>query len=371
MAIEVEFLPVGEKSCAGDAIVIRYGQPGAYGIMLVDGGVAETGDQIVTHIRQTFGAQSYINHMVLTHSDQDHASGLRTVLREMHVEHLWLHIPWHFAAEARQYFRDKRWTDQGLADAIKKEYDIIAEIVDLANAQNTTIHYPFEGDQIGPFTVMSPTRYAYVRLLPQFGKTPDPDQDALEAESWWIGKAPVGAAKAFVESIISKVSKWVGENWALETLRDNGLTSASNESSVVLYAQSDDRRYLLTGDAGRWALTWAAGYADRAGLPLQAFNCVQIPHHGSRRNVGPTILNRLLGPTQPAGTEKFLGYASVPKDDDKHPRKVVMNAFTRRGGSILITAGSKAIFYGGFPKRDGYGPGQRQPMHTVVEGYED
>jgi hypothetical protein len=55
---------------------------------------------------------------------------------------------------------------------------------------------------------------------------------------------------------------------------------------------------LLTGDAGINGLTWAADWADSLGLPLQNFSFVQIPHHGSRRNVGPAILTRLLGSMQ-------------------------------------------------------------------------
>jgi len=42
----------------------------------------------------------------------------------------------------------------------------------------------------------------------------------------------------------------------------------------------------------------AAYFAEQAGLTITRLMFVQIPHHGSRRNVGPTILNRLVGPIQ-------------------------------------------------------------------------
>ena len=84
-------------------------------------------------------------------------------------------------------------------------------------------------------------------------------------------------------------------------LRSGGVTSASNESSVVLYADCEGSgRVLLTGNAGVWGLNMAASCAEQSGLLLQDFKFVQIPHHGSRRNVGPTILNRLLGRIRPA-----------------------------------------------------------------------
>src|SRR5262249_54052224 len=148
-----------------------------------------------------------------------------------------------------------------------------------------------------PFTVLSPSKYAYLYLLPQFDKTPPPDQTAIEAASMWLGKATVPQAGllGLLQKATAKISKWLSETWGVESLRDDGQTSASNETSVVLYANLGDSRILLTGDAGRNALTWAADAAVQRQFPLQQFNLVQIPHHGSRRNVGPTVLNRILG----------------------------------------------------------------------------
>ena len=111
----------------------------------------------------------------------------------------------------------------------------------------------------------------------------------------WIGKKSPMAK--FLEAAVAKVQSWTTESWNTERLRDGGITNASNESSVVLYGDfGDDKRVLLTGDAGINALSWAANYAKTSGLPLQQFSFVQIPHHGSRRNVGLTVLNAILGP---------------------------------------------------------------------------
>jgi hypothetical protein len=69
MNCEIEFMPVGESSRAGDAIVVRYGELHDYKIMLIDGGTSATGEEIVLHLRKFFGADVEIEHMVLTHSD--------------------------------------------------------------------------------------------------------------------------------------------------------------------------------------------------------------------------------------------------------------------------------------------------------------
>ena len=143
------------------------------------------------------------------------------------------------------------------------------------------------------------------------------------------------------------------------------------KSSVILYADlTEDRRILLTGDAGLQALSWAAAYARANSYLLQRFSFVKIPHHGSRRNVGPAILNEILGPIQPEGTVRFTAFVSAPKDDETHPRQIVLNAFVRRGGKVIATQGTNKIHYGGFPKRNGYVDVEPIPFSTKVEEYD-
>jgi len=370
MLCEIEFLAVGSGSRAGDAIVVRYGELDAYELMVVDGGTGESGENMVAHLKKHFGEDVFLSHVVLTHSDADHASGLRKILRELPVTNLWLHIPWLLAPEARHLFKDKRWTDDGLRAAVRKEYDLISELVDIAVDANCNIYYPFEGENIGPFRVLSPTRYAYVHLLPQFDRTPDPDQAALENLNMWLGKSSILAK--LLEKATAKAQKWIEEKWENERLKDGGITSASNETSVVLYGDfGGGRRVLLTGDAGVNALRWAATYAEASDLPLRQFSFVQMPHHGSRRNVGPTVLNRLLGPIQAQHLpSRFAAFVSAPVDDDTHPRKMVLNAFMRRGGRIIATQGENKIHYGGFPKRAGYTNATPLPFATKVEEYD-
>jgi beta-lactamase superfamily II metal-dependent hydrolase len=371
MFCEIEFLPVGTGSKPGDAIIVRYGDDANYEFMVVDGGTAETGELIVSHLDKHFGANVVIAHMVLTHSDSDHASGLREVLKKIPVKNLWLHIPWFHAEETLSLFEYKQWTKDGLAAAIKKEYDIVSEIVDLAVAQQCAVMAPFQGVAIGPFRVLSPSQYAYNYLIPQFDKTPNADQKAIEAAQMWIGKQPSAFFKA-LEKVVAKAQTWVDETWENERLKDGGITSASNESSIVLYGDfGDGRRILLTGDAGIKALTWSVNYANSAGLMLQNFSFVQIPHHGSRRNVGPTVLNQLLGPIQPQGSPtRYAAFVSAPPDDDTHPRKMVINAFLRRGAMVIATQGRSKVHWGGFAKRPGYTDAEEISFSPKVEEYD-
>lgn len=372
MPCEVEFLPVGEGAKAGDAIVVRYGTPDSFWIMIVDGGNLASGDLLVKHIRTHYGPQAIVADVVLTHADLDHASGLRTVLSELDVRGLWLHVPWESASRSRRYFESKAWSDEGLSDAIRKEYDVLSELIAIATTRNIPIHYPFAGSTIGPFRVLSPSRDAYDLLMPQFDRTPAPDRATIEADGLWIAKGdPSFIAKA-LDALTAKIQKWIPETWGIERLKDGGVTSASNESSVVMYGDfGPGCRVLLTGDAGVWALSSAADAAERLGMSLRDFSFVQIPHHGSRRNLGPTILNRLVGPIQPEGTSsRYSAFVSAPKSDDIHPRKMVINAFVRRGANVVATQGYSKVHWGGFPPRAGYTNAIAMPFFSVVEEYD-
>ena len=352
MDFEIEFLPVGNTSKAGDSIVVRYGSNGQYEIIIIDGGTDDAGAAMVEHIKRHYGPQAYINHVICTHPDADHACGLRNVLKELPVGTLWLHGVWHHAAEMLPYFEDKRWTVDGLQTKIRNEYSVISELIDLADAQKTSVHEPFQGQQIGPFTVLSPTRWAYLRLVSQFRKTPDPDIDQLKADNMWIEGAKKSFLGGILGSLVEKAAEWMPENWDIELLKDGAITAAENESSTILYGRFGTSSVLLTADAGVNALWWAMDYADANQIDLSTLDLVQVPHHGSRSNVGPTVLNRLLGPRLPKGSpEKRRAIVCAPKDDASHPRKMVMNAFLRRGAPVRKTQGSSYRFFTGMPQR--------------------
>ena len=135
-------------------------------------------------------------------------------------------------------------------------------------------------------------------------------------------------------------------------VRWGNLHGSRNEQKVMLI----DGRYLLfTGDAGITALTYAADHLDaiKNGANLRF---IQIPHHGSRRNVGPTILNRLIG--RPVGQDEKRTISAIAstakKGEPKHPRKAVMNAFTHRGVSANATRGDTKRYHHNAPQREGW-----------------
>jgi beta-lactamase superfamily II metal-dependent hydrolase len=323
---EVEFIHVGTGNKNGDAIVARYGEPGAYKILIYDGGTLDSGEAIVEHVQKHYGTTD-IDDVVNSHPDADHASGLRVVVEKLNVKRLHMHRPWTHSATILDYFKDGRITDQSLAERLKEKMGAAYELEQLALSKGIPITEPFQGMAVGGFVCLSPERNWYIHdLIPAFEKSPAAKADSILAAAYQtLAKAAASAADT--------ISSLIEEAWHIETLKNDVETSAENESSVVLFGQFGEQGVLLTGDAGVQALGRVADYAEGRGFSLpSALTFVQIPHHGSRHNVSPQVLNRILGPILAAGSpQNKIAFASTSTECKTHPRKVVTNAFHRRG----------------------------------------
>jgi len=158
------------------------------------------------------------------------------------------------------------------------------------------------------------------------------------------------------------------ENWELETLSENGETSAENESSVILYANIGGQGLLFTGDAGIQALSRSVDFAKLNQINLEDLRFSQMPHHGSRRNISPSLLDKILGPRVPHGYHKNkTAFVSASKTSDIHPRKSVVNAYIRRGVSVHATQGNARRHSHNMPNRDGWVSSQPLLFNSQVE----
>ncbi|PZE67364.1 hypothetical protein DEJ27_12125 [Curtobacterium sp. MCPF17_018] len=311
--IEVEYIPVGEKTDTGDAILCHFTEPGTSTnrVVLIDGGFASTADAIVAHVRKYYGTDR-IDLMICTHPDEDHINGLFGVLEQLYVTELVIHRP-----------SDYGYTSDDVAS------DKVEELIRLAKAEGTVVstNYfagtSFFSDSI---RIAGPSESYYQSLLSE-----------QETGTSAVSKAG-GLFRSVYETIrnaLSPRSTDPGEG----TLTDNGGTTARNNTSVILDVQVDAYRVLLTGDAGAPALTRAADYLDSTlrnaiGLP----SLFDVPHHGSRHNLTTDVMNRLAGPVEGA-TQSRSAFVSVGKLADEFPRPEVANAFTRRGYSVCVTRG--------------------------------
>jgi beta-lactamase superfamily II metal-dependent hydrolase len=356
MGYQLDFLPVGNDK-PGDAIALRFGNlQGARAeqtVVIIDGGYQDDGKKLVEHVRTHYGTNK-IDLVISTHPDQDHIGGLETVLKECEVGRLWMHRPWKHTEDIAKMFVHGRVTDQSVRETLRKSLDEACDLDQLAQAKKIPIEEPFRGllDPSKSILVLGPSVPFYESLLPGFRCTPEPK---------------AGILKGFLAAIEETV-KYLAEGFDVETLDDDGETTAENNSSTILLLVLDNEYLLLTADAGGPALTAALDALQNANFDLAKLKFVQVPHHGSARNVGPTLLNRLLGPKlQQEATLRTAIVSVATTNHPKHPSKKVLNAFRRRGAPVHATAGFGKCEQKNAPQRVGWSSSTPLPLYPEVE----
>lgn len=363
MGYEVDFMAVGDGERSGDAICLRfgnlYGQRNEQFVMVIDGGTMASGEAIVEHVRTHYGTKR-VDLVVSTHPDNDHISGLRPIMEQCDIGRLWVHLPWMHAPDVRAIMEGR--SDKKLKDAVRKSLDTANDLVAIAEKRGIEIDEP-SSDAALTFTdlgirILGPSKAFYQSLLPQFRDSP------LEMAQ------PTMLQRVF--SSMSEAIEYVAESWHIETLSDPDPadeTSAENNSSVILTIERDGKRLLFTGDAGCSALTHASRQAQALGISLPSCSLVQVPHHGSRRNCGPTVLNEILGPKYQEPASVKSAFVSAGKTAPKHPARKVVNAFHRRGAKdrVYATQGRSIRHHHNAPDRAGWTATTTLPFYEQVE----
>jgi beta-lactamase superfamily II metal-dependent hydrolase len=342
MQHEVDILAVGEESKSGDAIVFRYGDfvndPSNQMVVVIDGGFKDSGEELVKRIQNEYGT-NYVDIVISTHPDNDHVSGLEVILDKLTVGELWMHRPWNKDTELKKMVE----SEVGLLEMIsvnkaKKSLRAAFNLEKKAIEKGVTIVDPFAGHSSsdGVIHIIGPSVDFYNSLLPDFEK---------------------GGQMTMSEKIKSAISEF----WHKDELEEphEDAVNARNNSSVVTVALFEDKNFLFTGDAGVKALASASAHASSRSFDLGSnIHYYQVPHHGSKRNVGPSILDAIIGPIVPQGQKNGkTAFISAAKDNPKHPSHRVKNAFIRRGVNVSQTCGQCHCFRSdGVPTRPGWGP---------------
>jgi len=336
---EIDFLKLGTEEKSGDAIALRFSHGQRWVVVIVDGGFTDVGFELVDHVKGWYNT-SHVDLVISTHPDADHINGLTPVLENLNVDELFIHLP-----------------GQHRSDVSSWGMEATNDLVRVARRRGVTVTEPFTGTSRfgGALTIAGPTAEYYESLL-----------DSVRLGSAQATAASRGFAAA-VGVAVRKLARIAVDHLPFETLTDLGETSERNNSSVITLLAIDGQRLLLTADAGIPALTNAADCLETlpsSGLPLAL---AQVPHHGSPHNVGPTILNRLLGPE----TSLIRAQAIISASDraPKHPSPKVANAFLRRGYPAHTTEKAGVCFPSGVAIRPGWS--LSTPLPALDEGGED
>ncbi len=361
MAYEIDFIGVGKDSSkSGDAIAIRYGNlAGArneYKVVVIDGGFKASGSDLVEHIKKHYGTGK-VDLVISTHPDQDHINGLSVVLDELDVTELWIHKAWEHYEGLADKFHDGRITDNSISEKLRENLQAAHNLVEQAEKLGITVNEPFTSLTFDGATVkvLGPTQDYFESLIPDFDGMPKKAEEEKD-----IADEAIDGLAALVKSVWNAITAI----WGDDDLPTEDKTSAKNNSSVITQIITDERRLLFTGDAGITALEQAADQLDDCVDPAE-LKFIQVPHHGSRRNISSNVLDRIIGePVGSGGTRDISAFASTAKDGEpKHPRKAVLNAFTHRGVKTIATRGQGICSNHNGPAREGWSGVDAEPYH--------
>lgn len=366
MSYEIDFIGVSAEKCKqdADAICLRWRYTDSYGntgykVGVVDGGFDAHGEAMTQHLNRYYFedsidakaiADKVVDFMVVTHADQDHTIGLKRILENFTVKIIYMNRPWLYIDELFLKVNDGRITKESLRKRLREKYKTIVEIEEIATSKGIKIHEAFQGQVIeNSLRVLSPSRDFYLELLAESDKTP------------------------IMENLqySQPVKNFEPETWTDELLREDVETSSENEMSVVIRGIIDGSGFILTGDAGIRALTKSMDYMDMIGENiLSEVSFYQIPHHGGRHNLSPSVLDRMIGKIVKAGvTKSCSAIASVAENSD-HPLKMVTNAYIRRGVLTYMTSGKTVRYHEGDMPDRGWSETRKIEMSDYVEKWE-
>lgn len=357
---ELEFVGINKEAKDADAICFRYYDESLkrYVVGVYDGGTLDYGEALKNHMMKYYfedNPKPLIDYVICSHSDQDHASGLSIILENFEVSNLIMNRPWKYIDELFEKVNDGRITKQSLEKRLRELYSYIDNLERIANNKGIKIYEAFEGTKIyDKLTILSPKKDFYLDLLVESTKTPLSENTQN---------------KNLIEKLTNAI-KAALESWTNELLREDISTTVENEMCVIIHGQMEEESFLLTGDAGIRALRAAIDYSKARSIYLTDTNIQQIPHHGSRHNISPSVLNELIGPiVNETDTSTKISIVSVSKGSD-HPKKMVVNAYIRRGAKVYEAREGVLRHDNGMPQRPGWTPVSQLQFSEQVEDWD-
>lgn len=312
---EVFFLFLGNA----DSILIRHHAPGGKTVILIDGG-AKQDTPVVRKFLAEIG-ETRLHHVVCSHPHLDHGGGLIDLVKDRSLS---IDMGWVHAGDLLidRINTSKYSTYSNLLRRAQASKQTQEELIAAFAARRIRVYEPFAFNWIGPLQVVSPTLEFYHSQMERIRR-----DDIVEMLNERYKRRD---NRALLESIFGNET----EAQLIEEAEELGgePTSPANEVSTVLYLpfiQSDGakKHFLLTADAGTEALTHLAQASAQANHILFQLNWMQLPHHGSRRNLNVNLINYFCPRTAFISAE----------GSKKHPSVKLVNAVKSAGGTVYST----------------------------------
>ena len=215
---------------------------------------------------------NFLNAVISTHPHDDHVGGLLELVRDktIAIGNAFVHIPQFHIDPVQVQKALRAASGSPEADCIRKSLATARDLVEAFKTRGITPIEPFAGTQIEFLTVVGPSVEYYNELITEFS-----DAEAMK--------------KVDAQNTYHKVWSALHDQATdvLDTeLPANPETTPENNSSVILAFLFGTEKYLFTADAGVPALQKVvSGRYD-----LTKCYWMQIPHHGSRRDINPALI---------------------------------------------------------------------------------
>lgn len=354
MAFEIDLLPVGSEKKSGDCITFRYGDlvngKEKQTVVVVDGGYASTWkDSLKPHLKKyyncEYGGKFHIDLVILSHPDLDHVSGLLEIANDDEVEigMVMMHKPWDELTPA--WFKDGRITKESLKERLGDAFEkakLLADATSNVGVAKLGIGQYEYNKAI--FSILGPSQEFYKTCIANCEKTPGQAEQVQE-----LSVAACSNGKVQYEKYEKGKITW----------DDSETTSPINESSLIVLFEYDGVKILFTGDAGKEGLSQAIEYANENEISLNECTIIKMPHHGSRKNVNPDIMDAFIG-------SKKLYYSCASDDLGHHPSLRLINMLNEKGFRQLSTSG-RTLHWGKDEPNRGWIKAQVFPSFTEIE----
>jgi hypothetical protein len=275
---------------SGDALMVHFGTAADPRLMLVDGGFATTYSDVLRPRLDAIRASRdpnleqplLIDHVVVSHIDDDHITGIVRLCRELRdaaqqgdppryaIGRMWHNAFRDSLAQLTQEVPAPRpVVDQGEARAsgVAAGRELRDSVEFLGRESNP----PFNGFVVGPRRVDLGHGLSATVVGPSQKELDELRREWREHVQPRIERGEIAEAAAFVDN------------------------SATNLSSIVIHLRQGDRAMVLTGD-GRGDHTLqgleSGGLLD-AGGQLEV-DVLKLPHHGSDRDVDRIYFERIV-----------------------------------------------------------------------------
>ncbi len=334
--ISIDMLSVNNA----DAIIVWLKDPNNNNfVMLIDGGNKKDGEKVIQHLNNYIlpsAGKKAPDLIVSTHHDKDHIGGLIQVVEHYgnSIPEIWVNNPaHHLGALAYSHLEESFRSKSG-----QKQYQVILEsltnldeFIAIVDKKGIPRYHALYGQNKfnGIIQILGPSEKYYKALLPGM----DGLEKFVTEEANWAYNSIFGAAV---------INESLENSSPCPIVDEENETSATNNSSVILQITArDNQRYLFTGDAG------VRAFQDvQARTSLDSIYWLDVPHHGSRRNLSVDLID----------TMKPKACFISAEGSNKHPRRALVNCLRKHGASVYSTHKSGNIWYhaGNFPARADY-----------------